>query len=268
MIEIVFGESEAGAMKTALRRERGLGSDVICLPLMLDIGDISQPVLSKYRRDLLYGMLYQEQWGADTETKTEIKALGNAYSRELTRLKGYLKSAEPLRIWYSDAPYSICGMMWLCGKLRKYKGKVYAVKLPRPIVKGNTAVEFSNWGEVRPHEFAEMLPLQRKLTQVEIIMNCIRWDRLKRENAPLRAVVNGSVISVPDNFYDFLIWKYLGEDPVREAELIGKILGENRLGMGDWWYAARIDKYIKTHQIEIVENSDKKYKRIIRLNRI
>ncbi|MBD5128876.1 MAG: DUF1835 domain-containing protein [Ruminococcaceae bacterium] len=268
MIEIVFGESEAGAMKIALRRERGLGNDVVCLPLMLDIGDISQPVLSKYRRDLLYRMLYQEQWGADEEMKAEMKALGTAYSHELTRFKGYLKSAEPLRIWYSDAPYSLCGLMWLCGKLRRYGGKVYAVKLPSLTVMGETAVEYSGRGEVEPRQFAEMLPLQRKLSPIEITTNAVRWDKLKHENAPLRAVINGSVISVPDNFYDFLIWKYSGEKPVREAELIGKILGENRLGVGDWWYAARIDKYIKTHHIEIVENSDKKYERILRLNRV
>ena len=266
MIEVLFGESEAGAMKIALHRENGLGSDIVYLPLLLDIGDISQPVLSKSRRDLIYKMLYQEQWCADKEMKSSLKALGNAYSQELIRLKEYLKSGETLRIWYSDAPYSICGMIWLCGKLCRYKGEVYAVKLPRLIVKGDTAVEYSDWGEVEPHMFAEMMPSQRWLTQAEIHANAFRWDELKRENAPLRAVVNGSVISVPDNFYDFLIWKYLGEEPIREVELIGQILGKNQLGIGDWWYAARIDKYIETHHIEIVENSYKKYERILRLN--
>jgi len=266
MVEILFGESEAGAMKIALRREKSLGSDVICLPLMLDIGDISQPVLSKYRRDLLYKMLYREQWGADDEMKTELKTLGDRYSKELERLRDCIKNGESLRIWYSDAPYSICGLLWLCGKLRRYKGEVYTVKLPRLIVKSDTAVTHSDWGEVEPREFAELLPLQRKLSNIEITANAVRWDALKRENAQLRVVVNGSVMGVYDNFYDFLIWKYLKKEPVREAELIGRILGENRLGVGDWWFAARIDRYIETRHIEIVENSDKKYKRIIRFN--
>lgn len=266
MIEILFGESEGAAMKIALKREKSLGNGVVYLPLMLDIGDIQQPVLGKYRRDLLYKMLYQEQWGADEKMKSGPKALGNAYSRELIRLKEHLKNGEALQIWYSDAPYSICGMMWLCGKLRRYKGEVYAVKLPPLIVDGDTAVEYSGWGEVEPRVFAEMLPSQRRLSQAEIQANAFRWETLKRDNSPLRAFVNGSVISVSDNFYDFLIWKYLGEEPVREIELIGRILVENRLGVSDWWYAARIDKYIGTHHIEIVENSDKRYERIIRLN--
>lgn len=266
MIEILFGESESAAMKIALKREKSLGSDVVSLPLMLDVGDIQQPVLGKYRRDLLYRMLYQEQWGADEEMESGLKSLGNAYSRELIRLKEYLKSGESLRIWYSNAPYSICGIIWLCSKLRQYKGEVYAVRLPRLIVEGDTAVEYSGWGEVEPHMFAEMLPYQCRLSQAEIRANAFRWDILKHENAPLRAVVNGTVISVSDNFYDFLIWKYLEDKPVREIELIGRILVGNRLGVSDWWYAARIDKYIGTHHIEIVENSDKKYERIIRLS--
>lgn len=268
MIEILFGESESAAMKIALKRKKSLGSDVVSLPLMLDIGDIQQPVSGKYRRDLLYKMLYQEQWGTDKEMKSELKALGNSYSRELIRLKKYLKNGESLRIWYSDAPYSICGMMWLCGKLRQYKGEVYAVRLPRLIVEGDATVEYSGWGEVEPSVFAEMLPSQRRLSQAEICANAYRWNELKRGNSPLRALVNGSVIGVSDNFYDFLIWKYLGEEPVREIELIGQILVENRLGVSDWWYVSRIDKYIGTHHIEIVENSNKKYERIIRLNRI
>ena len=127
MIEIMFGESEAGAMKIALHSEKGLGSDVICLPLMLDIGDISQRVLSKYRRDLLYKMLYQEQWGRDEEMKAEMKALGDRYARQLRKLNDCLKEREPLRVWYSGAPYSLCGLMWLCSRLEKYKGELWTV---------------------------------------------------------------------------------------------------------------------------------------------
>lgn len=263
MIEILFGESEAGGMKIALRRRKMRG-DVIGLPLMLDIGDISKPVLSAERRDLLFRMLYSEQYGADDEMKAELQRLGASYSRELLRLKEHLKNNEDLRIWYSDAAYSICGMLWLCSKLLSYKGKIYTVKLPRFIVKGNTAVEYSGWGEIGTDMFAEMLKYQRKMSQYEIHMNALCWDRQKCENAPLRAVVNGSVIGVSEDFYDFLIWKYLGKEPIREAMLIGRILGENRLGISDWWYAYRIDKFIQQGNIEIVENSDKKYERLIR----
>ena len=278
MIEVVFGESEAGAMKIALHREKGLGSDVICLPLMLDIGDISQPVLSKYRRNLLYKMLYQEQWGADKELKAEMKALGGKYAQQLHKLNGYIKECEPLRIWYSDAPYSLCGLMWLCSRLKRYKGELWEVRLPYVVVqnKGMSneyGVCRANWGEAEPWEFEESLPLQRRLSRIEIVINGVHWDALESRNAPLRAVVNGKLTSVPVSFYDFLIWRVFrmnekfGEPCVREAEIIGSILAEEH-GIGDWWYAYRIDKLIEKGCIEIVENSEKKYERILRLDRV
>lgn len=267
VIEVVFGESEAGAMKIAANRSKVLG-DVIYLPLMLDIGDISKPILGEYRKNLIYKMLYLEQWGADKKMKTELKALGNKYAKQFRRLNGYLSESEPLRVWYSDTPYSICGLMWLCSRLRRYKGELWTIKLPHFVVRNEgTPDEYGcfryDWGDVEPDEFEELLPLQRRLSGIEVIMNGVSWDVLETENAPLRAVVNGEVISVPANFYDFLIFKYLDDTPVQEAVLIGRILGENPLGISDLWYARRIDELIAKKRVIIIENSPKKYERII-----
>lgn len=268
MIEVLFGDSEAGAMKAALRSGK-LGSDAVCLGFALDIGDIRKPVTGEYRAKLLYNLLYQKQWGADIEMKKELKTLGNVYSNELDRLYKYLDSGEPIRIWYSSAPYSMCGLMWLCGELEggEHTGcTVSVVRLPHVTIKGNTAVSYSSWGEVEPNKFGYFLNKERSLSAVEITVYSHYWNGLKRENAPLRALVNGSVISVPANFYDFLILKYLGDEPIREAVLIGKILGENPLGIGDWWYARRIEKLIGQNRIKIIENSPQKYARIIAKN--
>lgn len=264
MIEVLFGDSEAGAMKVALRSGK-LGSDAVCLAFALDIGDIKKPVTSEYRTRLLCDLLYQEQWGADIEMKNDLERLGSVYHGELEKLVQYIKTGEPIRVWYDSAPYSVCGLLWFCGWLRRIADKLemYVVKLPRTLTSGDTAVVRANWGEVHPHEFAKLLPLQRRLKPVEIVMNAVNWDGLRSQNSPLRAVVNGSVISVPASFYDFLIWKYLGNEPINEAIVIGKILAENPLGVGDWWYARRIDKFIAENRIKIVENSPRKYERII-----
>lgn len=265
MIEVLFGDSEAGAMKIALQSGK-LGSDAVCLGFALDIGDIQKPVTGEYRAKLLCDLLYAEQWGADIEMKNDLERLGSVYGSELARLLERIERGEPLRIWYSSAPYSICGFLWLCAELQGKNARVSVVRLPRVIVKGNTAVSYSSWGEVEPSEFPRFLKRGRELSDVEIAVYAHYWSGLKRENAPLRAVVNGSVMSVPASFYDFLIWKYLGDEPVNEAVLIGKILGENQLGVGDWWYARRIDKFIAENRVKIVRNSPRKYERIIARN--
>ena len=45
--------------------------------------------------------------------------------------------------------------------------------------------------------------------------------------------------------------------------LIGDILGYNQLGVGDWWYAKRIDYLIQSGKIKIIEDSENKYARVI-----
>ncbi|MDE6727518.1 MAG: DUF1835 domain-containing protein [Oscillospiraceae bacterium] len=267
MIEVLFGESEAGAMKVALQSGK-LGSDVICLGFALEIGDIKKPVTSEYRTKLLYNLLYQEQWGEDIEMKNELKALGKAYSKELDKLFEHLDSGEPIRIWYDSAPYSMCGLLWLCGELKDRECSVSTVRLPHVTIKGNTAVSYASWGEVPPNRFAYFLNRERALSSAEIMVYAHYWSELMRENAPLRAVVNGSVMSVPASFYDFLIWKNLDDTPVREAVLIGKVLSEDHIGVGDWWYAYRIDKFIAQNRIKIVNDSPRKYDRIIAKNEI
>lgn len=269
MIEVLFGESEAGAMKIALCSGK-LGSDAVCLGFALDIGNIREPVESEYRAKLLYNLLYVPQHGADSEMKKELKRLGSVYCGELNKLDDYVKSGEQIRVWYSSSPYSTCGLMWLCARFREYSEtrSIYTVKLPRAIVREDgVAVTHASWGEVEPDEFEELLPMQKRLSPAETALNAMNWDGLRSQNAPLRAVVNGAVMSVPASFYDFLIWKYLGDEPVVEARLIGSILAENPLGVGDYWYAQRIDKLIEKKRISIIENSPRKYERLITKSR-
>lgn len=264
MIEVLFGDSESGAMKMALRSGK-LGTDAVCLGFELDVGDIGKPVTGEYRAKLLYNLLYREQWGADPEMKKDLRRLGSIYSGELDKLSRYLKDGEQIRIWYSGAPYSICGLMWLCETFREYAQtrEIFAVKLPAVICEDNATVERTSWGEVEPLDFAKFVSGQYKMPPEEIISNSMKWAALKNENAPLRAVINGAVTSVPANFYDFLIFKEIGENPITEARLIGHILGKYHLGIGDYWYALRIEKLIEKKRIIIIENSPRKYERLI-----
>lgn len=264
MIEVLFGDSESGAMKYAIKSGKMLSRDVVCLPFMADCGDISKPLTGKYRQRLIAKLLYQEQWGADLEMKLELKKAAKIYSARLELLLTFAYHHEPIRIWYSSMPYSMCGLLWLCSEMEKYSNEVYVVELPRVVESRGNAVSYRSWGEVVPENLADFLPLQRKLSLAEIRKNAFDWKRLQSENAPLRAVINGTVISVPANFYDFLIRKYLTNEPIREAVLIGRILGENPLGIGDWWYAQRIDRLIKAGKIEIVFDSDKKYEQVLK----
>lgn len=291
MIEVLFGESEAASMKAAKNKIivgavngptsvwlagkeappqkpfsgwiEGTSEEVICLGFIMDIGNIKEPMVSPYRRELIYSMYAQDQWAQDEEIGKELKSAGDFYAKELQRLKDFLDEGEPVRIWYSDAPYSRCGLYSLCQILKGYENQISAVKVPEYVVREKGIVSYHSWGEVSAEEFAVFLPYEKPLSKEEILMYAMLWGILVGENSPLRAVINNRVLSVPEDFYDFLIWKWLKDVPVKEARVIGDIIGHSQLGVGDWWYARRIEYHIQQGKIQVVEDSENKYARMI-----
>ncbi len=292
MIEVLFGESEAASMKAAKntvitgkidgptavwiagkkkpsKKEncgwiQGTAEEVICLGFLLDIGNIREEAGSEYRKHLIYSLYAQEQWGKNEKIDLELMQLCDCYCTEMERLKTYLADGETIRVWYSDAPYSRCGFYHLCASLQKYQNEISVVKLPAYRVQSdNSIISYNNWGEVSAEEFAGFLNGEKKLSKEEIRMYAQLWGILQEDNSPLRAVVNGKLIGVPEDFYDSLIWKRITKKPIKEARLIGDILGYNQLGVRDWWYAKRIDYFIQAGKIKIVEDSENKYARTI-----
>lgn len=294
MIEVLFGESEAASMKAAkstviysksngptsvflagkkLKSKpdqeefcwvEGISEEVICLAFMLDIGDIKASLSSDYRKNLIYSILYQEQYGSDFEMQKELQQIGDKYVKELSRLKKYVEDGECIRIWYSKSPYSICGLYFVCDYLKQYKNQICVVKMPDYRVKGNTIIEYQNWGEVAAEEFSYFLKYQEELSEHERRMFASKWNELVEENGKLRVVVNNQLISAPETFYDYIIWNSLGNQSIKQARLIGEMLGHYQIGIGDWWYAKRIQYFIEQGMIEVIEDSEKKYARIIR----
>lgn len=291
MIEVLFGESEAASMKAAKSMKivgyvngptsvlvtgketppertfagwvEGTSEDVVCLGFMLDIGNIKEPIDSPYRKNLIYSMYAQNQYVKNPEIDQELKLTGEVYLNELLRLKEYLENGETARVWYSDTPYSICGFYSLCQILQKYKNEIHIVKLPEYMVRKTSIISYRNWGEVSAEEFAEFLTYERVLTKEEVRMYAQLWTELTEDNSPLRAMINGKVTGVSEDFYDFLIWKRLTRKPIKEARLIGDILGCFQIGMGDWWFARRIEHFIQQDKIKVINDSENKYARVI-----
>lgn len=291
MIEILFGDSEAASMKVAKSSNTkiiggknnaafgvenlhldgkkmewitGNSSEVICLDFMLDIGDIDIPIVSQYRQDLIISMHSQNGWDSNPEVMEELRMTGKKYINELNRLEEFLKKGEPLRIWYSRSPYSLCGLYYVCNLLRNYSNDTFVVKLPEYVQTAkDTITEYSNWGEVSEEEFSQFLIYEKKLLVSDIRLYGDKWVELVKDNSPLRAEINGKLVSVPEDFYDFLIRKRLSVKPIKEARIIGDILGFYPIGIGDWWYASRIEQMIKAGNVRVVEDSERKYARTI-----
>jgi hypothetical protein len=294
MIEVLFGESEAGAMKMAKNYRKlnfengptayfgkkptkdefekmfdgkavgGNSSEVICIPLVLDIGDINISIEDEYRKKLIFDM-YTINGMVDNSTLEYFEDAWKRYLNEIERLKDYANQGETIRLWYSDAPYSVCGFYYACNILREYNCKTYTIKLPQyRQISDNTMQFYTSWGEIDAGKFYKFLPLEKELSSCEIQFFASNWDELKEEKSNLRAAVNGKVIGVPEDFYDHLIRKEIPDGEFIMARLIGKILEKHPLGVGDWWYAKRINKMIEERELMVVQKKKETYTQVLK----
>lgn len=293
MIEVMFGESEAGAMKVAKNYKKpdfhngatawfgkkpskeefdkifdgkavgGNSSEVVCIPLMLDIGDINHPIESEYRKKLIFNMYTIN--GIDNMNISEFDKVWKKYLIEIERLKIYAAQGEDLRLWYSDAPYSVCGFYYVCNLLKKFNSKVFAIKLPPYMqLEDNQMQYYSSWGGIEAGRFYQFLHLEKELTYSEIRSFACNWVGLMEESSSLRAIVNGKVISVPEDFYDHVVRKEIPEGEFIMASLIGNILGKHPLSIGDWWYAKRINKMIEQGELVVVQKQKEIYRQVLK----
>ncbi|MBS4960066.1 MAG: DUF1835 domain-containing protein [Clostridiales bacterium] len=270
MIEVVFGESEAALIRQSqldhfLVRHKTEAEDVICLGWMMEIGDIQQEATSPYRQNLIFSMCPQNQWKHRPEIIEEFRNLGKKYNDEFQKLVHLLSLDHPIRIWYSSAPYALCGFYHLCFLLKETDVPISAVNLPPYVIKDNVVLEYANWGEVAPEELCYFLSYERPVTKQELSMFSHKWKFLKKENSPLRAVLNGQLTSVKEDFYDFLLKEALLKGPMKEAECIGTLLGVMPTGMRDYWWHNRIEKLIHQGDLCLLETSDRPYARTISL---
>ena len=282
MIEILFTESAAGSMKLAkgiknivgsstavlilnddgtqpsaeeLERERakveeeyrrkrenaipveGSPRDVLCFPLNLSMGDISEP-FSDARADYLQSTVLI---GGPDFSRIGAELMETARSG-LERLRS---PSEPVRIWTSRNPDEFCGFCHILTVLPEH-ADIRVVELPDYEVIGKEIRTYSGWGDIDPYELGRFQSLERPVADTERRYFAGLWHEMQRENSPLRAMVNGRMLSVGADFYDGIILRELEKQPQRfhEGRLIGEILGRYPIGLGDSLVALRIEEFI------------------------
>lgn len=232
----------------------GNAADVFSLGLAHSVGDIAEDGIGAGRRaalERLFGCCPGEM---GREVAAEI--LHRAQS-SLNSIRDRTAAGEPLRVWYSSQPDEKCGFFWLMAQLCAWNrpmGAVMTVELPDWEVKGETVVRHSGWGGVAPEAWSRYVTAQKEVPPALICGAAARWKELQAENAPLRAVINGTLQSVEEDFYDGFLLREIAaaDDEFQEASLIGRVLGKYQLGIGDGWVALRIEELIRTGRLKPV----------------
>lgn len=258
--EIRQAQKQTQQKREALDREAiplgGTAADVLGLSLGLEMGDIREP-LGEARRELLRRWYdgndeaANQDWQETLESADRLRACG---------------PGDTIRIWADRTPHSACGLLHAASLLKDTKAAVHVVFLPlwRETGDGKTLVSYLGWGEVEPELFGHFLSREEPLPPLILRAMASRWRELQQENAPLRAVVNGQVRSVGEDFYDDLIRRNLPEGRTKIANIIGDVLGRERPGIGDTWLAERIRRMLSAGELRMVEeNSEWFYRSVV-----
>lgn len=270
MIEIGFNGSFVGNMEAADADYHIFDEDsvVLMLEFILDIGYIDNDITSDYRTDLpeeLY-MFHQFDNDGDIEFLVEdndSEYFGQVNLKEWARFIRCVDDGMDVRIWVSHTAESMCGLLHLCSYLVDKPNKVFVVDPPR-FIPGWTRLGFLNgWEQCHPEDLARYISNTQELNREEIHIFSERWNVLKKENAPLRALISGNVVSVEEDFYDFILRKNIPDGEFRQSDIIRDFY-EDDVSVGTYWLDRRVEHMIEEGELHIVKDSKDQYKRILK----
>ena len=262
MVNVVFNGSTAGNLLITAEPTTGDRiqiKDVFCFEWAFDIGHLNEGIDSKYRIELPDRLILgdYDPAGLKFKTGTDYTETGKSNLRNWSALKTRLTSGEAVRVWYGDAPHSLCGFYHLCTLLREYSCDCYVMKAPRVSGSDDSVTLVNSWGAFASERIGDFFHLQRKLDQREIRLYAAHWETLVQENAPLRASISGVPTSVQEDFYDMFIKQQIPDEPFKEAVLIGSVLAAYHLSIYSYWLEYRIQKMIDAGALTVLETPDR-----------
>lgn len=240
--------------------------DILPFPLWLSIGPIDEEGIGPMREATLEQLLsiYPQGQQAAAEILTATRQ----------RLATLLARAahEPVRIWVDHTPDAACGLRWLLAQLRPLGFEnldLRVVELPAQAPHEEGGLILRNLGELHPSEWGRLAQNARALPASLAAALVTQWQALQDQNAPLRAVLNGVLVSAAEDLYDPYLRRILDEleDTFQEATLIGRTLLQFQLGYGDAWLALRVEQWIADGKLEVVTQPDAdspRYHRMLR----
>ena len=246
----------------------GSRADLLHFPLALSVGPIDQPGVGVQRAQVM-----QQFFSIFPGMEDEAKLLVQQSKERLMQLQDRAAAGEPVRIWTSANPDEACGICWLMAQLQAMdfaRLQLSVVQLPAwQRLPDGTFLHGSGWGEVAPHLWGHLARGAVALDPEQCSQMARHWQILQKQNAPLRAMVNGQLVSAPQTLYDGWILELLARQPEKfhQAQFIGQVLRQCDLGLPDAWVALRMEQWIADGTLEAISEPDAdgpRYHRMLR----
>ncbi len=219
MYWICFGDSAKGLLscvKYELAPEL-TDSQILSIEDDYSQGDISEPENESARLDIITPWRYDPELGGDW--------LGEFASRHFETLR-CLDSANEAVIWSGASPRDKCGIRYVVNRLSKRGIPVWVIEAEEIHLENGVRIKYRGVGEADEAAAKFFYGCRRFLEEAEYKELSADWKRLQKENSGLRALRDGILSSVPEDFYDNIILECAPVSEQIAAYTVGRSMDE------------------------------------------
>ena len=246
----------ASEQEEAQRQRQGVGGepspsraagDILVFPLAHSVGEITEEGIGPQREAALRKVMGVYPFLA-AEVAETLLARGRASHKDLLDRAG---QGEAVRVWTGPGPDDACGLAWLAHTLRP-PGTGEGLRNPSGAAGLLGAARrhgdpLEQLGEMEPWMWGRLAQTGRRRRPIFSGAWRGRGRTSRGENAPLRAVVNGRLMSVPEDWYDPFLRREIAARPAEfsAAQVVGTVLGKYQLGIGDGELTCRLEAMVQ-----------------------
>jgi hypothetical protein len=248
VLHVVFTPSGSSLLRQALK-DAGRDDKVVCFFDCLSFGPINPPDMS-LRSKWVEDELGETDWdsiGLDTETfwhealSPDCRKVAWLTRRSAMEYAGFLEWLWRL----GEAP---CDVIDLSDVRIARHNKDGSPRSPTLAI----TLGMLHPDTIRRHKLWDLAePLQATARERYRTL----WQRLRSEDAPLRVIEGGELVSAPISFFDARLMSYVTNDWQKVAMVIGQTLAaevdDEVLQVGDIVLAARVDAMAQSGLLEI-----------------
>ena len=254
MIDICFSDSVAGIL---MQIKKDIHSDgVLPLDLHLNYAHINCDIAEAQVRRNIDLLKYFYKTVTDTELKKEYTKELKSTRSSIRRVEEILTKGQSVRLWLSNTANDRCGLYWLCYFAKNYSSEISIVLCPgyeysRDV---RTAHVQQNWASFSDPDFVKKFaPTARVLDEHEKAAYAREWTLLVKENSLLRVLIDNTIVSVDESFFDGIILGFTKVEPQPQNTVMDKMLGKWQGCCDVAFISMRIEHLIVDGKIKVCE---------------
>lgn len=269
MIDICFSETLAAFLEEFKPSINSEG--VLFLGLHLNYGRLDCDIFEEQAKREAETLVYCYDGVTKEELHEEYEDLLSENIDAQEALERCFKENKDMRLWLSNNASDRCGLFWFCNFAKNYSNRVFTVVCPGYScnIPDHRPYEVRNWAFIEPEYFPYYAKQLRPLENDEMLAYSETWQRMVKENAELRILIDDTIVGVEEDFFDRTILGFVSHEPQTQYSIMGKMLGKWQGGCDAAFISKRIEHLIDSDIIKVctedVDEEDCYWQRTIAL---